>query len=598
MSDLSTSPGIPSPRAPLLHFDGLVPLVVGVAGHRDPVPAELPRIRAEVEQQLVRVLALGGRERGDDGRRETPILVVSSLAEGADRLVARIVLDRRDGEPEALTRGRSRLHLAAILPMAEAEYEATFDGTGCPSVEASIADYRTLVARAHLKAVLPPPAPDSPEAARPATTTFAFERMAAFLAWHSHVMLALWNGLEGRPGGTTDSVRWFTGVAEPSFAPPEDCIDAPDGLSLLRIVTPRVSAPGAMRAFEDKLDSTRSLKVFRQIEGFNRDVVDRGMKQAPSSPPLPAEVVPYQATYAAADGLSGKVYRKQMEWSARILLALVIASVLAFEAYSHILVHAPGLMALYVVLSTMAILWSLLIRRKQIEEHDLVFRSFAEALRVQGTWASAGLDDWVGDHYAPLHHNELEWVRQAMKGLHALSACARGKATSPDAARIRAAVDHWVVDQGKWLHQKHESLEAKADTFEWWAHAATGLAQLLSIVYVLLLAVNAVHEFISETAGHRLHGGVLVAIVLSLAGAGLIHQWSRWKSFKIAAKAYDDAAQLFDRASAQLEDRLSLGTPRDIVRAQQILRALGASALAENTSWLLLHRDHVLEIHH
>ena len=90
---------------------------------------------------------------------------------------------------------------------------------------------------------------------------------------------------------------------------------------------------------------------------------------------------------------------------------------------------------------------------------------------------------------------------------------------------------------------------------------------------------------------------MLVAIVLALAGAGLVHQWARWKGFEIAAKGYRDAAELFGRARVELEARLLAGTPPDLVRAQQVLRALRASALAENTRWLLSHRDHTLEIH-
>ena len=56
-----------------------VPLVVGVTGHRDLLPAEIPRIRARVREFLGSL-----REAYPDRL----VVVMSPLAEGADRLVA------------------------------------------------------------------------------------------------------------------------------------------------------------------------------------------------------------------------------------------------------------------------------------------------------------------------------------------------------------------------------------------------------------------------------------------------------------------------------------------------------------------------------
>src|SRR5512139_444809 len=81
-----------------------VPLVVAVTGHRDLVPAEIPFIRSRVRDCLFSL------------RYEYPsriIVVMSALAEGADRLVAE----------EALKLG---LPLSVVLPMPRAMYEQDF----------------------------------------------------------------------------------------------------------------------------------------------------------------------------------------------------------------------------------------------------------------------------------------------------------------------------------------------------------------------------------------------------------------------------------------------------------------------------------------
>src|SRR5271165_5032845 len=63
---------------------GLLPLVVAVTGHRDLSPDEVPHI---VQQVRALFIAL------NDRYPHTPILLLSSLAEGADRLVAHTALE-------------------------------------------------------------------------------------------------------------------------------------------------------------------------------------------------------------------------------------------------------------------------------------------------------------------------------------------------------------------------------------------------------------------------------------------------------------------------------------------------------------------------
>ena len=66
-----------------------LPLVIGVTGHRDLRDQDV----AKIEQQVAAVIAELRRDYlGSEG--ETPIIVLSALAEGADRLVARVAIAR------------------------------------------------------------------------------------------------------------------------------------------------------------------------------------------------------------------------------------------------------------------------------------------------------------------------------------------------------------------------------------------------------------------------------------------------------------------------------------------------------------------------
>lgn len=149
-------------------------LVVGVTGHR----------RLGDEAALARTvdaaldeLESGARVRG--GR--VCLVVLSPLAEGADRLVARRVLARPGGA------------LEAVLPMSEKRYAEDFEVPG------SVAQFRELLALAGKVHRLP----------RSADRAKAYGAAGRYVVDHCDVLVAVWDGRLGDgPGGTADAVAY------------------------------------------------------------------------------------------------------------------------------------------------------------------------------------------------------------------------------------------------------------------------------------------------------------------------------------------------------------------------------------------------------
>ena len=104
-----------------------LPLVIGVTGHRDLRDQDVP----ELERQVAAVIAGLRRDYLDD-EPTTPIIVLSALAEGADRLVARV----------ALANGA---RLIAPLPMPPDEYRRDFEPGLKPG---NMAEFDQLLAQA------------------------------------------------------------------------------------------------------------------------------------------------------------------------------------------------------------------------------------------------------------------------------------------------------------------------------------------------------------------------------------------------------------------------------------------------------------------
>ena len=154
-------------------------LSVGLTAHRDLVPAEEPRLRAQVRSFLQRL-------QGEFP--DLPLRVISALAIGGDQLVAE----------ETLALG---IELMVPLPMPQAEYEADFHDAE------SLARFRGLLARARVRTL--PLAPGNDIEAvrgRGEARNRQYAQLGMFVSSHCQVLLALWDGQPSEATGGTAQV--------------------------------------------------------------------------------------------------------------------------------------------------------------------------------------------------------------------------------------------------------------------------------------------------------------------------------------------------------------------------------------------------------
>jgi hypothetical protein len=247
---------------------GPLPLMIGVTGHRDLRPVDRP-----VLERTVRRVIEGLR----DQCPHTPLIVLSALAEGADRLVARVALDLG-------------LSLIVPLPMPQTEYEKDFGKPG------SLDDFQSLLGQAKWQCVVA-------EAENVELTGFEgnarsqrYSLAGAFIAQSSQVLLALWDGVDSnKVGGTAQVVRYvqqgvpqhladlLKGTTGPISV--ASTLDEPVGQGVVkRIPTPRVSnpdPPGGSPAeiqvsypqsnLEPSVIQKRFERIFARIDEYNRD---------------------------------------------------------------------------------------------------------------------------------------------------------------------------------------------------------------------------------------------------------------------------------------------------------------------------------------
>ncbi len=177
-------------------------LRIGVTGHRflpDP---------AEVSRKLREALGVGIRELSVppvDPKKNRSCLVftvLSSLAEGADLLVAEEILKMADAE------------LEAVLPLALEDFLRDFSTAKAKS------RFQKLQGRAGKTIVLRKASPDS---GREDFREKAYEEAGRYVVDHCDLLIAVWNGKPARGrGGTAEVVAYARSIGRPLVIVPTE----------------------------------------------------------------------------------------------------------------------------------------------------------------------------------------------------------------------------------------------------------------------------------------------------------------------------------------------------------------------------------------
>jgi tetratricopeptide (TPR) repeat protein len=186
-------------------------LIVGVTGHRVLPPGDALRARLAEVLATLRSGSLGLAP----APRPGPLVALSALAEGADRLVARLVLDETpDGA------------LEVVLPLEIDDYILDF------ASDESIAEFRSLLNRAERITILAPgPGPKAratPDE-EPSRREAAYEAGGYFVVDGCAVLIAIWDGQPARGrGGTAEIVAYARQLGRPlvwvQAAPPHAAV--------------------------------------------------------------------------------------------------------------------------------------------------------------------------------------------------------------------------------------------------------------------------------------------------------------------------------------------------------------------------------------
>lgn len=500
-----------------------LPILVGLSGKRD-----LGGREEDVRRALGRAI-----DAIDEAFPDTPKVLVSGLAEGADMLATEVALQRRSWRAMAL------------LPMPLDDYRGTLGSDAARARFDGLMEHRKvrLRALASLKPGVPrPPGSHGPE----------YEQLGLWLAENSAILLAVMRGDEkpDRLGGTArvvaarlrgepdaqaaEVMAHSTEVAEPLPMQPRepepvlllDLSDTPGGEPPLRLMLP----PGGRRRRTEAVPADvgalrRHLRIAWAIRLYNRRTDQIGWQVWPTSPP-PAlgELEAFRRGLSPVQGQQQTLWHRSV-WCVTLLFLLAVLLLEGFAKFPSTWPFAEAL-ALprwgaggYIVVVTAALSIYMLAAWRQWQTVHQDYRAVNEVLRVQHAWWAAGLD--TARHHAHRHYligagGSLERVRRAAGMVIAWIRIASAP-PQPD----ESAANRWIHTQADYFERSAEAREERMRAVLWLSWGAFFLAFGLGCWLALYAssgkyALTALAKTL-ESDPLRAHGMLLVLGACTLA---------------------------------------------------------------------------------
>ncbi len=571
-------------------------LLIGVTGHRDLTNKSEQSARAEVHEFLGRLQA---------SVSNTPIKLISGLADGADRLVAKVALDLG-------------ISVQAVLPMPQSMYENDFTAE-------SLKDFKSLLNNDDVELVelgIPKHIDSSVAERQGKERNQLYAQLGEYLIQRSGILIALWDGKNNDAvGGTSDVVLRYLNAGGAGLSSDIDIqfLDKtsahPEGQEFVFSVPverthaanksepPIPSKPEFLSGnFGDntllsQADIPSELELqLSHIDDYNsqyKKIVESGRfftwggmldkLPNPESHPEYATLKAIDDEYQKADGLA--LYNQQFSDRNFKLFGYMSALMgLFFLLYAKILAAKLFLIG-YLVLF-LAGLWMF----RQTDKHQwfskhLMQRIIAETLRTRFYLILAGVDKKVNvgnmlDLTGVKQFSGFSWINQIFRSHQSIETDI--KPPELQNSDIDFVCKEWLDDQKTYFNKKIDSLSHRHHKLE----KIKGRLLIASAVAVAVLIF-----FKKDLVGVTLIGSLDMKTLLVFF-MGLLPFWlGVWEIYqsKMAIKEllwqYRNQSNLFNLASIQVAHC------KTIEQKRAVLTELGQKSLMENFLWTI-HRHH------
>jgi len=556
--------------------DRRVPLTIGVTGHRDLLADEIPGIEIALRALFDRL---------ESSYPDTPLRLITPLAEGGDRIAALVA--RQRGIP-----------LVVPLPVPLEDYLQDFATAESRDEFHALCEGATVL---DLCTMADHPAGED--------RSRSYARAGIYTSDHCQILVAVWDGKQtSRPGGTADVVDYHQFGQMTRLG---ERMDARRGLAqddtdlVFHIVCSRDRVDGEPaeglqpgnsrwliadpeRVEVDEIPVALDMMI-RRTGTFNRDVAG-GVAEASPRDVLPGwredlaerEDLARTADYFSRADRLAVHFRRRYRVTLRTLYALAALMGIAFIAYADL--DRRSMIAAYLALFFVGFAIYRLAGRREWHRRFLDYRALAEGLRVQFYWRLAGVsghtrNDFAYDNFLHKQDVEIGWIRNVMR-----FAGAPGEAFGPPDDEVDRVVENWIGESSGTGQLGY--FESRCRSHRQHVARTDRLVAVTLWVGIAITLVLALFQY-------RLQETWVTAMVVAMGILPLLAAVRKAYAHKVAEKEllkqYQFMLEIYSTA------RFRLSRCESTEQKREILRALGEASLDEHAEWILIHRERPLE---
>ena len=556
----------------------MIPFFIAVTGHRDVSEESIPLVTEAVRRVLMQQREL---------MTNTEVVVISALAEGADRLVAQVALD-------------CNCKLWAVLPTESEEYTTDF------SSKESISEYYHLKSCASEVISAPLTLGKSRHSnARPDI----YVDTANVLGSLANLLIAVWDGNpEEKPGGTSHTVRLFR--SGECCVYDNSNINYPFGGPVIHIACARKSRspvvvstrwlPGRHESdnqFNDVESSAsdrsafnKSLVLLDQVNGRlnGRTSTKANTEQHNFNQESETKKVAFDALmiFNRLEHISAKAQWCRTVSLIWIMLCFVLFN-LATLLYDGLASGPVPLVIGLIFLGASSLLYSFQ-RVKRSDEFWVGTRVIAEFLRISLTLSKMGERMLNPRKLVSEGLDQYDWIAIAWKSIHSLSILHSPRVTLAELDR-RAIITEWCTGQISYFEGEKSKICYHSTMAKRYQKVSTLTLIAALVVYLLILTF----EIFCLPAAAEQSGRLSTAAIYvywSLLSVGTVCASISYLS------GHNEHSNSFRQAVIKFRLAIDLLPTAGGSKLDEIVRFLADGAFRETMVWLRLQRARPVRI--
>jgi len=582
-----------------------IPLIIGITGHRDIQIEDIPKLKEKLREIYQHI---------KNEYPSTPLILLSPLADGADRLAVNIALE--DEFKQDIT-------ISVPLPFDEDIYKNTFAGGLEDITEVdSIQEYETLMKKIEQQEdkYCPKQIPMLFEKEKYLSSSVDEQRtirreqyqiVGEYIAIHSHILIAMYDeSSKEELGGTKEVVRKKLSGEYQFFRTSSTDVNYPEKGLVYSVATSRRKNENLTNPFvikqhftEDKYqnglekhDENRFDISHDNIEKFNKelslhtDEIISKVKQDVEKEGIREHVIKdFQLQKnlilrRTSAYLADRVHKNTLDNTQKYILGLIFitVSIITLKTELPTMWFSKYLELMYPILAW--IVWLILKKFHCIKKLQEDYRALSEGLRVQTAWKMAGINDSVALYYLAHQKNELDWIRTALRSVNVFYLPKKQQTIST--LNIPLVMNYWVDEQIKYFkNNKTKPIEKEEEyrVVRWLIATILVVPFVLGIVQVCF--TETIKPFIEQNIIGNLtweSGIIIVLLVVPLTLIAYLKSRQYFEANDDLAREYKLSLDTFKRAKQLLE--------QNDIDAQEVYKNLGIEALRENSSWIITRR--------